>query len=241
MNGLANANQLAIVTEPLAPFQIVDKDSIGGLSTEIVTATLNATSYHYTLDVHPWSVAYKRATEENNTCIFSLARLPIRETQFQWIGHIASGTSSFYALDSRKEITIQNVEEAKRFRTAVIKDDITHQFLLSKHFIENQNLYATSNYDALLTLLEVPSRNIDLVIINDDLMHYRLGELSNGFHKYHNLLEISELNLDFHLACSLDTAQEVVNELRKTMNNLEKDGTFIRIREKWRPTMINKL
>jgi polar amino acid transport system substrate-binding protein len=77
---------LTIVTEHLAPFQIVDNDSIGGLSTEIEEATVNAASYQYTLDVHPRSVAFKRATQQKNTCIYSLVRLPIREEQFNGLG-----------------------------------------------------------------------------------------------------------------------------------------------------------
>jgi polar amino acid transport system substrate-binding protein len=81
------------------------------------------------------------------------------------------------------------LEDAKTFITAVIKDDITHHFLLSKGFVENQNLYASSNYDTPLRLLEVPSRNIDLVIINDDLINHRFGN-TEEIQKYTNLLNI---------------------------------------------------
>tara|TARA_R110002167_G_scaffold103196_2_gene267194 strand:+ start:4530 stop:5312 length:783 start_codon:yes stop_codon:yes gene_type:complete len=237
----ANSNtHLTIVTEHLAPFQIVDKDSIGGFSTEIVKATLEAAGYPYTLDVHPWSIAYKRATEESNTCIYSLVRMPLREAKFQWIGHIVSGTSSFYGLKSRKDITITSVEDAKRFRTAVIQDDITHQFLLSKGFTENQDLYASGNYVALLQLLEVPSRNIDLVIINDDLIYYRSGR-AEDLSKYTNLYNINELKLDFHLACSLNTDKDIVAKLRATMKNLEDDLSLSKIRAKWRPKLKSGL
>jgi polar amino acid transport system substrate-binding protein len=228
---------LTIVTEHLAPFQIVDKDSIGGLSTEIVEATLAAAGYQYTLDVHPWSVAFKRAAQQKNTCIYSLVRLPIREEQFQWIGHIISGTSSFYALKSRKDINISSLEDAKHFITAVIKDDITHQFLLSSGFVENQNLYASSNYDALLRLLEVPSRNIDLVIINDDLINHRFGN-TKEIQKYTNLFNIQELKLDFNFACGLNTEKSIVAQLGLAMKTLEKNGSLNEIRENWRSKMI---
>jgi polar amino acid transport system substrate-binding protein len=233
----ANSNtHLTIVTEHLAPFQIVDKDSISGFSTEIVEATLEAAGYPYNLDVHPWSIAYKRATEESNICIYSLVRMPLREEKFQWIGHIVSGTTSFYGLKSRQDIAISSVEDAKRFRTAVIQDDITHEFLLSKGFTENQNLYASSNYDALLKLLEVPSRNIDLVIINDDLIYYRSGG-TEDIDKYTNLYNINELKLDFHFACSMNTDKDIVAKLRATMKTLEDNQTLNKIRAKWRPKL----
>lgn len=239
INMNAFAKQLAIVTEHLAPFQIVDKDSISGLATEIVLASLDAAAFDYTLDVHPWTLAYERATQQSNTCIYSLARLPMRETQFKWIGHIASGTSSFYSLNNRN-IDVSTVADAKHFKTAVIEDDVTHHFLLAKGFVENQHLYASSNYDTLLNLLEVPSRNIDLVIINDDLMQYRLGS-SNDIHKYQKLFRIEELKLDFHLACSISTEQDIVDKLSASMNDLEQNGTLPRIRQKWRATLNSNL
>jgi polar amino acid transport system substrate-binding protein len=232
----ALATQLTIVTEHLAPFQIVNTESIGGLSTEIVVATLDESGYEYSLDVHPWSLSYQRATKDKNTCIYSLARLPTREPLFHWIGHIVSSTSSFYTLNS-KDVVIANVEDAKHYKTAVIEDDVTHHFLLSKGFVENDNLYATRNYDALLTMLEVPSRNIDLVILNDDLIYHRVKN-SADMKKYRNLLVIDELKLDFHLACSLDTASEVINNLTSTMKNLEQQGRFTLIRDKWHAKMI---
>lgn len=231
------ATKLNIVTEHLAPFQIVKADSIGGLSTEIVVATLNASGYQYSLDVHPWSVSFKRARHKKNTCIYSLAHTPIRAPQFQWIGHIANSRSSFYALKS-KGFVIASIKDAKRYKTAVIQDDVTHQFLLSKGFVENENVYVMSNYDALLTLLEIPSRNIDLVIVNDDLIARKVAD-SEDTSKYRNTLAIDELNLDFYLACSLSTQQDIVNKLTHTMQELEQLGTFSKIREKWGSKMTS--
>ena len=44
------ATKLNILTEHLAPFQIVSKDSITGLSTEIVEATLKESQYPYIIE-----------------------------------------------------------------------------------------------------------------------------------------------------------------------------------------------
>lgn len=233
------ATQLSIVTEHLPPFQIASTESIKRLSTEIVTATLDRSGYQYSIDVHPWSLSFQRVKEDKNTCIYSLARLPEREILFNWIGHIVSSTSSFYTLKS-KNLVMTRVEDAKQYKTAVIEDDITHHFLLSKGFVENDNLYAMRNYDALLTLLEVPSRNIDLVIINDDLIYHRVNN-STDMQKYQNLLAIDELKLDFHLACSLNTSPEIIAKLSATMKVLEQDGSFALIRNKWRLNMKHSL
>jgi polar amino acid transport system substrate-binding protein len=233
------ATQLSIVTEHLPPFQIASTESLGGLSTEIVQTTLDHSGYEYSIDVHPWTLSFQRVKEDKNTCIYSLARLPERENLFHWIGHIVSSTSSFYTLKS-KQIIIADVEGAKQYKTAVIEDDISHHFLLSKGFVENDNLYAMGNYDALLTLLEVPSRNIDMVIINDDLIYHRVKS-TEDLQKYQNLLALDELKLDFHLACSLNTSADVITKLSTTMKALEQEGKFALIRNKWRKIMKHSL
>jgi polar amino acid transport system substrate-binding protein len=229
--------KINIVTEHLAPFQIVDDKSISGLSTEIITATLQESKIDYDLEAHPWSLSYNRALHEMNTCIYSLAYIPERKSLFQWIGHITTSTISLYSL-SKSEVIIENLEQAKKYRTAVIKDDVTHHFLLSKGFVENKNLYVMNNYDSLLKLLEIPSRQIDLVVLNDDLLNNRVRNSAEAS-KYKSIFTLKALTLDFYLACSLNTDKNIVDTLKKSMAKMEKQGINSAIKKKWQQQMIN--
>ena len=231
------ATQLTIVTEHLAPFQIVDSTSITGLSTEIVKATLKESGYEYNIEAYPWSLSFNRAKQEENICIYSLARIPERNLLFQWVGHITTSTISLYTL-KKNNLTFSNLNEAKKYRIAVIKDDVTHHFLLSKGFVENDNLYVMSNYDALLQLLDTPSRQIDLVVLNGDLLNRRIKNKEEAL-KYSNAYMLEELTLDFYFACSLKTDKSIVNKLINTMNKLELSGINSKIRDKWKTNMVN--
>lgn len=229
--------KINVVTEHLAPFQIVTDKAIGGLSTEIITATLKESRIDYNLEAHPWSLSYNRALHEENTCIYSLAYIPERKTKFQWIGHITTSTISLYTL-SKNSIDIANLEQAKKYRIAVIKDDVTHHFLLSKGFVENKNLYVMNNYDSLLKLLEIPSRQIDLVVINDDLINNRLHDSAEAS-KYKSLFMLKELTLDFYFACSLNTDKSIVNSLKNAMQKMEQQNINSAIKKKWQKKMVN--
>lgn len=235
--GQVFATKLNILTEHLAPFQIVSKDSIKGLSTEIVEATLKESKYAYDISSYPWALSFSRAKHEENTCIYSLARIPQRESLFKWIGHIASSTISLYALKN-SQIVISSIEEAKKYNIAVIRYDVTHQFLLTKGFVENDNLYVVDNYDALLKLLELSSRHIDLVVLNDDLLKNRLKDMDDTS-KYINVFQFKELTLNFHFACSLNTEKIIVDNLINAMIVLGKRGVFLGIREKWKKNMVS--
>lgn len=229
--------KINIVTEHLAPFQIVTETGIEGLATEVINATLQATNISYDIEAHPWSQSYNRALHVENTCIYSLAHIPKRKPLFQWVGHITNSTISLYAL-SKNPIIIDNLSQAKRYKIAVIKDDVTHHFLISKGFIENKNLYVMNNYDSLLKLLEIPNRQIDLVVLNDDLLKNRVKN-SAETSKYKNVFVLKELTLDFYFACSLTTEKSIVRTLANTMKKLEQQGKFSAIRQKWQQSMVN--
>ncbi|MBU2925400.1 transporter substrate-binding domain-containing protein [Colwellia sp. 1_MG-2023] len=233
------AKELTILTEHLAPFQIVDKNEISGISTEIVEATLKNSSFDYNIEAYPWSLSYNRALHEEDTCIYSIGRIPERELLFNWVGQIISSTVSMYSLAS-STIKISTLNDAKKYKTAVIRDDVTHHFLLSKGFIENKNLYVMDNYDSLLQLLEKPSRNIDLVVLNDDLILHRVKS-TEAASKYKSVYSVQDFTLDFHFACSITTEQHVVAELKKIMQKLEQEGILPAIRKKWTPIMFNTL
>ncbi|UUO24728.1 transporter substrate-binding domain-containing protein [Colwellia sp. M166] len=235
-NSVVSAN-INIVTEHLAPFQIVNGKNIAGLSTEIIKAVLKEAKLPYSLTANPWSLSYNSALHEKNSCIYSLAHIPQRKALFQWIGHIATSTASLYALKSNK-IVVTNLTQAKNYKIAVIKDDVSHHFLLSKGFVENKNLYVMNNYDSLLKLLEIPSRQIDLVVLNDDLLNNRVQNSTEAA-KYKNQLFLKELALDFYFACSLNTDKSTVNILINAMKKLEQRGEITAIKNKWRPMMIN--
>ncbi|GHE78007.1 transporter substrate-binding domain-containing protein [Thalassotalea profundi] len=237
MGGRVLATELNIVTEHLAPYQIVNGNSITGLSTEIIEATLNDTSYAYKITSYPWALSYNRAQQEKNTCVYSLARIPKREPLFNWIGHIVSSSVSLYSL-KEAEIDITTIEDAKKYHIAVMRDDVSHHFLLSKGFKENENIYIINNYSALLKFLDSSDRNIDLVVLNDDLLNNRVND-SNETIKYKNVFQFKELTLDFYFACSLNTNVKVIADLKDKMKELEDHGVFSKIRNTWREKMVS--
>lgn len=231
-SGQVFASKLNILTEHLSPYQIVTENSIKGLSTEIVEATLKESQYEYEITAYPWALSYGRAKHAENTCIYSLARTPERESLFKWIGHIASIPVYLYSIKD-SQIVIANIEEAKKYNIAVIRDDVTHEFLLKKGFVEKKNLYVVNNYDGLLKLLDLSNRDIDLVMLNDVLLKNRVRHIADTT-KYRNVFQLKELAVNLHFACSINTEKKIVDSLLNSMNILEKDGEFMRIRNKWK-------
>lgn len=221
-----------IVTEHLVPYQIVQGNNISGLSTEIIEATFKAANIDYQIEAHPWSLSYNHTLKEQNTCIYSIVRIPEREKLFHWIGHITTISTSLYSLKDNP-IQIETLQQAKKYKIAVIKNDVAHHYLLSQGFVENKNLYVMNNNNALLKLLAMPNRRIDLIVMNDKLLTSRLDNNAD-ITKYKNVFKFKDYILEFYLACSLTTEKKTVNALNQAMKSLDKQGVFSAIKTAWR-------
>lgn len=235
----ANLNHITIYTEHLAPFQIVKSNGeITGFATDVVRTALNTTSIQYSIEAYPWSFSYQQTLKNKNACVYSLARTIDREQKFNWLDLNIKSTTSFYSLASRN-LNLSNIEEAKKFTIAVIRDDITHQFLLRKGFKENKNLYISDTYDSLLKFLEARQQSIDFIILNDDLLKNRVNS-AKEFSKYKKNLFIDELRLNFHLGCNLQVPKNAIKLMSDALLSLQADEAFEVIKLKWQTSFTKK-
>ena len=228
---LTSAEPVILLTEHLPPYQVVQDDTVGGASTEIVTLAFKSAEIPYEIESYPWSIAYQRTLRDPAACLFSTSRIPQRETSLQWVGQVASVSTSFYGL-SERNFDINTITNVLDYKVAALKDDVSHQYLLDKGFVEGQNLYVHHNYETLLALLFVPSRGIDLVILSDELLRHRLQSPVEQ-QRLRAVLDVPELTLYFYLACNLNLESRYIQSLSSAMTQLETAGRYKKIRQKW--------
>ncbi|XOV80413.1 MAG: substrate-binding periplasmic protein [Aestuariibacter sp.] len=213
------------MTEHLKPFQVVEGDNISGVATDIVRLTMDQANVSYVIEVHDWHISYARAMKEPLTCIYSISRTKEREQDFHWIGQILQLPTALYSA-ANANLKLNSLDDARDYRTAVLKNDVSHLFLQRHGFVEGENYYVSQNFRSLFTLLDIPSRNIDLVMANDILLRNRF---SNGYHKrYKKVLDLKQLTLYFYLACNLDMPGSLVERLRRAMMETQSRSAALR-------------
>jgi polar amino acid transport system substrate-binding protein len=166
------ASKLNIVTENLHSLQYYDKGEIVGSGVDKVKAVLKHANIKYTLGLNPWPVSYIAAIRDPNTCIFSIGRLKSREDLFTWVFPITHFTTSFYGLKSQ-QIIINSLSDAKNYKTGVISNDYSHQYLTAEGFTEEEHLVLLSSFDRVFELLEARKGLLDLVILSDAQFTFR--------------------------------------------------------------------
>ena len=73
--------KLTLTTENYPPFNMIDASgSIVGISTEIVSMLLKRNKIDYKIDIYPWARSMEMAKVNPNTCVFSISRMPERDS-----------------------------------------------------------------------------------------------------------------------------------------------------------------
>jgi len=208
-----NATQITVVTEIFPDFQYLDENNkIIGRSVDTVRKALDATDISYSISAHNWSVSYNAVLRDESTCIFSIVRLPNRENKFVWIGELENFDSAIYALKSR-HIKINTLNDAKRYKTAVLRDNFSHHYLLERGFSELKNLLLIDNFDKIDKLMTTRHNMLDFIILSKNQFDYR-SKTELKLKKLEPVYKLNTVNSPLFFACNVNMDTETVSKLR---------------------------
>lgn len=232
VGGIANAEEIKIVTEHFPPFQFAEGGKVtGGFSVEIMRELLKETGVKAEIRAYPWARAYRMALKEKNVLIFSITRSEEREPLFKWVGSIIGLGDYLWSLKERDDIVIHSIEDAKRYRIGVPRDDIQHQFLKQRGFEVPKHLYLLPRWDLAIKMLYY--KRVDLVMGSELALAYRLKALNLDYSKLKKAYEIGQQWGDLSIAFSKSTSDIWVHKFQEAFEKIKKDGTYDKIHRKW--------
>lgn len=226
----ADMTKINIVTEYFPPYQWKTNGLITGPSTEVIHAISKEVGMSYDIQIYPWARAYKMALNEENILIYSISRIEKREKLFKWIGAIMSQSSFIWKLKSRKDIVLNTLEDAKKYKTVSVNQDARAQYLFSQGFKKNRHLHLVSRNEYAIKLLY--SGRMDL-IVDTNGVKTQVENLGLDFSKLEKTIRIEDLSGEIYAAFSLMTPNDVVNKFRKALKTLKEKGEFKKILKKY--------
>lgn len=221
--------EITVVTEDWRPYNYRDGSKIKGFSTEIVQAVLDRADAPYLLQLFPWSRSYKMALEERNVLIYTIARTEERENLFKWVGPLAPRSVHLFKLKKRKDMALNTLEDAKKYKIGVVRADAATQLLLQNGFEENRQL-------DIVATEEINQRNlfagkIDLITGNELSLAPQLKDSGLSFADLEQTIAL--VKGDYYMAFSRTTDDKVVNEVRKALEEVRQEGLIEKIKAKY--------
>jgi polar amino acid transport system substrate-binding protein len=222
---------IQFVTENFPPFQVQETGTpLRGFAVELVSAMIIKAEIDAEIQVYPWARAYRLAQVRPNTFIFSIARSKEREGLFKWVGDYFTVRDGMFALTSRSDIVLNSINDARKYVTAVPRGDNAAVDLERLGFTDKHLNYVTCQTQCIKML---QAGRVDLNM-NNNLGFFTVTE-KLGFDRsqFKVALVLSEKYLG--IAASRNTSDALVEKMRDALEEVQRDGTYARLTEKWFP------
>lgn len=205
-----------------------------GYGRELVSKVLQDAGLDFAFEPQPFARALKTLETNPNAVLFPMLRTAERESKYQWIGLMARRNYFLYRLESRKDIVIQSLDDARRYRIGVLRGDVRTDYLRAQGFTEgaDKGLEVVNVAFSLLKMQQVG--RIDLIVFSDEgiklaceeaVVH--CGDFAPAFR-----LDIAG---NLWLAASPQMLPERVNALRKAYQKQEDSGFVGKLMKSGRP------
>lgn len=219
--------QLNVVTEEWLPYNYTDENGkVIGRATEKVKYILDDAGVDYEIRVYPWVRAMKLATEQPNTLIYSIFRTPEREDLFHWVCPLLQPVREYlFKLNSRADIQINSLEDAKNYITAIVRGSVGYNFLIAEGFKAGENL------DVSAESISIPKKliagRVDLVMTTEYTISESLKSVGYSYEQVERLIEIHAI--DSRRACmafSLATDPRLIHLVSEALVRYNNNPNF---------------
>jgi polar amino acid transport system substrate-binding protein len=224
---------LQIVTEELPPYNMTQDGRLTGMSTEVVQAVLEEIGLQASIQSMPWARAYDIALNAENVLIYSITRTAQRENLFKWVGVVAPMHWYLYARPE-SQISLNNLDQARQYQIATVKDDAGEQYLKAKGFTVGKNLQSNNKYQYNYEKLKLGRVDLWISIeLNALYLIRQAGE--DPATMVVPVLSLPDLGAGggLKMAFSLQTPDAVVERFRQGLQAIRSNGTYDAIARKW--------
>jgi polar amino acid transport system substrate-binding protein len=214
-----SAQALELLTEENPPLNFTREGKPAGVATMMVSEMARRAGVPAEIRVLAWREAFERARDGTDACVYSTVRNAPRFELFQWVGPIARGEYSAFALERFSE-KARRVDDLKQFRIGVA-NDARADYLRARGF---QKVYTFDDNGEIPKHLSVGGskpNGMDLWVTQAHSA-YRVARQA-GVNDL-KLVFAGILTQDYWLACGKKVPTEIVGKLSEALSSMHKDG-----------------
>lgn len=220
---IADANEFKVYTEEMPPYNYTNEDNIvTGFSSEIILELFKRTKLTISnnqIKSHPWARSYMMLENEPNALLFSMTRSEKREKLFKWVGPIASRTIWFWKLKSRGDISIQSLDDIKKYRVGAVME------FSSTNYMRDLGLKLDMTTSEELNFKKLIVGRFDLLTALELAAAYHMNKQGMSFDQLERVFKLDD-RYDYYLALNKNIPDETVNTLQNALDQMKADGSY---------------
>jgi polar amino acid transport system substrate-binding protein len=111
------------------------------------------------------------------------------------------------------------LEDALKYRTAVIRNNFSHQYLKEHGFTEQSQLVVISSFNKVLEILRTRKNQLDLVVLGDSQVQ---DASKNNLLMQHlePVLKLDNINNELYFACNKSVPEYITDKLKDSYKKL---------------------
>lgn len=225
LNAPLAAQELRFVTEESFPFQYLEGKQLKGMAVDIVSEMARRAGIKAEHEMLSWNDAYRRATVNRHTCVYSTSRIENRENIFKWVGPIVENKWAAFGKKGMKDKP-DKLADLRYLRVGILDGDAKVRYLNDRGIAFALNPVAD---DALnppkLTIDRNEQGRIDVWITGYYAARH-IAAKSKASDIEHLFTFFSSPN---YLACNPGVSNQHIQALDRALESMKQDGTVARI------------
>jgi len=224
----ADLDELVYLTEEYKPYNYMEDNEQKGISIDLLKLVWKEMgTSEKTISFYPWARAYRLLQLKKNTVLFATAHTEERKDLFKWVCPI---TSNQYVLFAKKDrgIKINSLDDAKKYQTGTIRDDISENILLNANF-ERDTIDSVT--DISQNIKKIERNRIDLIAYGKDSLLKILKKegYNDGDYEVVYTLKESEICYAFHKS----TSEKIINKFQNSLDKIRKQPVYEKLLKKY--------
>jgi polar amino acid transport system substrate-binding protein len=176
----------------------------------------------------PWARALEIAKTTPNVLILSIIRTTEREPQFHWVGVVSELARVFINLADKPENKVFTDQQAKHKVIGVIRGSAAYSDLISRGFIDGENLYLMSGMHQLFNLFS--NGRVDLIYADpNSIENYLASHAKNHIKIDYQKIELKHQRVSY-IAASKGTDAELLMRLKAAMEKFQQTSLYSRLK-----------
>lgn len=225
-----SVDDLILMSEQFPPFNFEENGELKGTSIDLMALILERMNSKLTrndIQILPWGRSYRDLQEVENTVLFVVTRTKTREKLFKWVGPISSAKNVLIAQKDKK-ITINSIDDAKKYAIGAVSNDAGLQLLLEAG-IEQEQIEDVPY--PVLNIRKMEMARIELFAYDEGVAKWLMRKEGLNPEKYESvyLLEEGQHYFAFHV----ETSEILISKFQQVLDEIKAEGIHDKILNKY--------